>query len=277
MTTPLPALERALPDRDAWFAHLLGADIPILASTAHELETLRGDQERVDANGLGELIARDPLMTLKVLAHAARSRSPRVVTDVETVTAALVMMGIPPFFHAFGPQLVIEDALADRPEALAAVHRLLRRARRAANFALAFAAHRMDPDAPVIHAAALLHDFVEMLLWFHAPGLAMKIVAAQRADPSLRSSVAQRQVLNVELSDLQQSLMKAWRLPRLLIRISDDRHAEQADVRMVTLATRLARHTADGWENPAIPDDLDSIADLLNLSAAATLDLVRSI
>jgi HD-like signal output (HDOD) protein len=135
----------------------------------------------------------------------------------------------------------------------------------------------MDHDAAIIHAAALLHDFAELLLWCHAPALALQIRTAQRADPTLRSSAAQLAMLNVELADLQQSLMKAWRLPELLIRINDDRHADDASVRTVMLAVRLARHTAQGWDNAAIPDDVSDIANLLNLSTDATLQLVRGI
>ena len=135
----------------------------------------------------------------------------------------------------------------------------------------------MDHDSAVIHAAALLHDFAEMLLWCHAPALALRIRAMQRADPALRSSAAQLAVLNIDLMDLQQSLMKAWRLPELLIRISDDRHAEHPSVRSVALAVRLARHTANGWDNAALPDDVKDIAQLLNLSQAATLQFVREI
>ena len=166
------------------------------------------------------------------------------MTDTETVTAALVMMGISPFFGSFGLQPTVEDRLRDDPEALAGLNQTLQRAHRSANFALGFAVHRMDHDSAVIHAAALLHDFAEMLLWCHAPALALRIRAMQRADPALRSSAAQLAVLNIDLMDLQQSLMKAWRLPELLIRISDDRHAEHPSVRSVALAVRLARHTA---------------------------------
>lgn len=249
----------------------------MLADTAEALEALRANEDRVDANGLGETIANDPLMTLKVLAHAATHRSPRVVTDVETVTSALVMMGISPFFTAFGPQATVENRLCDEPEALRGLQETLRRAHRGANFALGFAVHRMDHDAAVMHAAALLHDFAEMLLWCHAPTLARRIGDMQRADPTLRSAAAQSAVLGIELADLQQSLMKAWRLPELLIRVSDDRHADSASVKTVTLAVRLARHTAQGWDNPAVPDDVKDIAVLLNLSPEAALQLVSEI
>ena len=272
-----PQLTQPLRDLAAWTAHFRAADIPVLAHTAEALEALRAIEDDVDANSIGETIASDPLMTLKVLAYASVHRSARVVTDVETVTSALVMMGISPFFAAFGPQPTVEDRLAGEPLALQGLTDTLRRAHRGANFALGFAVHRMDHDAAVIHAAALLHDFAEMLLWCHAPALALRIREAQRADPTLRSSVAQLAILNIDLADLQQALMKAWRLPELLIRISDDRHADNASVRSVTLALRLARHSAKGWDNPAIPDDVSDIANLLNLSQAVTLQLVREI
>ena len=271
------ALSAPLRDLAAWTEHFRRAEIPVLGSTAEALEAMRANEDAVDANSIGEMIANDPLMTLKVLAHAAANRPARVVTDTETVTATLVMMGIAPFFRAFGPQQSIEARLDGLPDALAGLQRVLHRAHRGANFALAFAVHRMDPDAAVIHEAALLHDFAEMLLWCHAPALALRIHAAQCADATLRSSTIQAQLLNIELADLQQALMKAWRLPELLIRISDERHAEQASVRNVVLALRLARHTALGWDNAALPDDIADIAAMLNLSHAAALQLVRSV
>jgi hypothetical protein len=48
-------------------------------------------------------------------------------------------------------------------------------------------------------------------------------------------------------------------------------------VRSVTLAVRLARHTAQGWDNPAIPDDVKDISSLLNMSQSATLLLLEGI
>lgn len=270
-------LQHALPDLAAWTTSLGSIQIPILASTAEQLELWRANEDAVDAHLLGEVLGRDPLMTLKVLAHAAMHRSTRLLTDTETVTAALVLMGITPFFKAFGPQPTVEQHLADRPDALAGLQRVLRRAERAARFALGFAVHRVDPDAAVIHSAALLHDFSEMLLWCQAPDLALEIQRRQAADPSLRSVVAQRAVLNVELGALEQALMKMWHLPELLAHITDDRKSNDPQVRCVALAVRLARHTAQSWENPAVPDDLTDIGELLSLSPGHTLKLVHEL
>ena len=275
--TPPPTITRALPELQAWTAHCLAAPMPVLDDSAELLESYRANEDAVDAHLLAETIGADPLMSLKLMAHVATLRSSRSTTDPETVTAALVMLGITPFFRAFGPQTTVDQHLCGRPEALQGFHRVLRRARRSAAFALAFAVHRMDHDAPVIHAAALLHDFAEMLLWLHAPALALQIAERQRLDPTLRSAQVQRELLNIELLDLQQSLMRAWRLPELLVQINDERHAETAQVRNVLLAVRLARHTARGWDNAALPDDVRDISVLLSLGEVPTLQLLRDI
>lgn len=269
--TPFSPLTSALPDLARWTSYFRDAEIPVLAETADALEFMRSNEDDVDANMLGEMIGADPLMTLKVLAYVANNRSSRRVTDAETVTAALVLTGISPFFAAFGPQPTVEERLADNPQALEGLYRVIKRSERAANFALGFAVLRMDHDAPVIRSAALLHDFTELLLWCHAPALALEIYQRQQLDTHLRSAVAQHEVLNIKLSDLEQSLMQAWRLPELLVHITDDKPSTDPQVLTVKLAIQLARHTAQGWENPAVPDDVREISHLLNMAEEPTL------
>ena len=121
-----------------------------------------------------------------------------------------------------------------------------------------------------------MHDLAEMLLWCHAPLLALRIADQQRLRPALRSIHAQREVLNIALPDLQLALMRAWGLPELFVRVGDWRRPVRA-VRNVLLAVRLARHTAHGWDNAAVPDDLHDIGELLNLRPHATLELVQEV
>jgi HD-like signal output (HDOD) protein len=277
-TDRLPFITRAPHDVAGWVARFTPALLPVLASTAGALEALRPVEDAVDAHLLAEHIGSDPLMTLKLLAHVATVRRRRDGGEPETVTAALVMLGIPPFFRAFDAQASAEDWLADQPAALEGFLNVLRRSRRAANFAIGFAVHRMDHDATVIHEAALLHDFAELLLWLHAPALALQIHERQRTEPGLRSAAVQREVLNVELADLEQALMQAWQLPRLLVDITND-HARQpsAQARNVMLAIRVARHSAQGWDNPALPDDVHEIGQLLQLAPAAVERLLLDI
>jgi HD-like signal output (HDOD) protein len=271
-------ITRAPRDVAGWAALFDPARLPVLASTAATLEELRPNEEVVDARLLAETFSSDPLMTLKVLAHVARLRRGRGGSDTETAIAALVMLGIPPFFRDFGAQETIEDQLAGQPGALDGFRGVLRRSHRAARFAMGFAVHRMDHDAEVIYDAALLHDFAEMLLWLRAPSLAAEIARRQRLDPTLRSGVVQRELLNVELSELQHALMTTWRLPSLLVEITDDRpRAVTAQIRNVQLAIRVARHSAQGWSNAALPDDLREIGLLLQLAPEPTARLLLEI
>lgn len=262
----------------AWAALFDHATLPILASTAQALEELRPVEDAVDAHMLADGICNDPLMTLKLLAHLAKLRRGREGGETETVKEALVMLGIPPFFRTFGPQETVEDHLADSPEALEGFRHVLRRSHRAARFAISFAVHRLDHDAAVIHEAALLHDFAEMLLWHRAPALMLEIWQRQQEDPALRSGTVQRQVLHIEISELQHALMTAWRLPSLLVEITND-HAKAAtiQVRNVQLAIRVARHSAQGWDNAALPDDLREIGALLQLAPEPTQRLLLEI
>jgi HD-like signal output (HDOD) protein len=268
-------LHAPLPTLSAWLMYLRLAPIPVLAHSAATIEQWRDREDLADAHALGEALRPDPLMTLRLLSHVGTHS--RRETEVETLVAALVLLGIGPFFRTFEALPTLEAMLEDRPEALEGARAVLRRSRRAARFALGFAAHRLDPDAEVIHEAALLHDFTELLLWCHAPDLALAIARRQRAEPTLRSATVQREVLGVELPELQQALMRAWRLPALLMQLDDARHAERPAVRNVLLAVRVARHSAHGWHDAALPDDIAELGALLQLAPAPTLALLRSI
>jgi hypothetical protein len=218
---------------------------------------------------LAAWVARFRAMPIPVMAGTAAAIDELIdhedVVDAHTIAESI------------GADPLIEDLLDDVPEALAGARAVIDRAHRAARFALGFAAHRLDPDAAVLHEAALLHDFAELLLWCHAPSLALQIARRQADDATLRSADAQRAVLGVELSELQQALMKAWRLPALLIRLGDDHHAEASQVKNVLLAVRVARHSMQGWDNAALPDDVAAVGALLQLSSASALKLLREI
>lgn len=277
--SPEPAfIVHAPQDVPGWARLFQPESLPVLSTTAAALEELRKREDDLDAKTLAEMVASDPLMTLKLLAHVGRMRRNRREGDAETVTAAMVMLGISPFFRAFGPQPTVEHHLRGQPEALEGFRAVLRRARRAADFALGFAVHRFDHDAPVIFEAALLHDFAELLLWLQAPSLALEIARRQRADSQLRSEAVQREVLHIRLVDLQHELMTQWRLPSLLVRITDhSENHDSAQVRNVLLAIQVARHSAHGWDNAAIPDDLREIASLLQLGMEPTMRMLREI
>lgn len=277
-------IDQALPNLPAWLNALVDADIPVLPATALNIAALHEQEEakgNVDAHLLSQEINSDPLMTLKVLVHVSRYCTRLNIEPPESLTGALLMLGIGPFFKAFATLPTTEAWFAERPQALDGLNKVLHRARRAAHFAYSFALHRQDEDAVIIHEAAMLHGFVDMMLWCHAPRLAQTLAEQLEQDTALRSADAQKEVLGVRLADLAPALMRAWQLPDLLIRCTDDRHARHPQVRTVMLAVRVARHTQYGWDNPhaeaALPDDVADVAELLTLSPEAAYRKVHDL
>jgi hypothetical protein len=141
---------------------------------------------------------------------------------------------------------------------------VLTRAQRASAYAFDWAVRRNDFDGEIIATAALLHDFAEMLDLVRRARTRAAGSGRSSADPGLRSSAAQRAVLNVEIDQLEHELLVRWHLPELL-RIVDEKAGADPKVRNVNLAVALARHSANGWDNPALPDDYSALPSLLNI------------
>ncbi len=64
-------------------------------------------------------------------------------------------------------------------------------------------------------------------------------------------------------------------MPELLAHLIDPEQAEHPRIRNVQLAVDLARHTASGWNNAAIPDDFTALENLLHLNRDSLIERLR--
>ena len=262
-------LDHPLPDLDDWILLFSNNSLPVLRVTKRRLDEMRENLDGVDARELARVILQDPIMTVRVLAYIQPMRGRFLQHDITTIGGALLMAGIEPFFHRFENLPTIEGLLHDEdPHALLGVLHVIRRAQRAADYAQDWAIRRQDINMEEIRIAALLHDLAEILVWCFAPRLGLMIHKLQMLEPTLRSADAQKRVIGFTFLDIQLALCGVWHLPELLKTLIDDAHAEQVRVRNVTLAVRLARHSAHGWNDPALPDDYREIGELLHLQPA---------
>jgi len=258
-------LDHPLQDLENWVLYFSGAELPILRQTARRLEEARLNIDNVSGRDIANIVLQDPLMAVRVLAYIQPFRGKHLRSDITTIASAVMMLGIEPFFSKFENPLTIEATLKDEPQALLGLLQVVRRVQRAARYAHEWAFARHDMNVEEVALAALLHDLTEVLLWCFAPQLAIEIRRMQQTDKTLRSAVAQEQVLGITLFDLQLALCHAWHLPELLKSLMDDDHAELPRVRNVTLAVNLARHSAHGWNDAALPDDFRAIEKLLHV------------
>ena len=257
--------------KDAWIEYFSTVDMPILRQTARRLEEARQAIDRVNGRDIATIVLQDPLLAIKVLAYIQRFQGKHLHSDITTIANAVMMLGVEPFFAQFESPTTIETLLKDEPQALLGVLHVIRRVQRASRYAHDWAFERHDMNIEEVELAALLHDLAEILLWCFAPRLAIEIRQRQQADASLRSAAAQLQVLGIRLFDLQLALCDAWHLPALLKTLMDDANAELARVRNVVLAVNLARHSANDWNNRALPDDFDAIEKLLHVDRSTLL------
>lgn len=257
-------LSKPLSTLAAWTNHIASANIPVLRRTRRALDQLALDVDRVSARDLAVIAMDDPFLTTRVFAHMAAHRSRRQLTEITSVEGCVLMIGVPPFFRAFADLPTVEDQLKECVPALKGLLRVKRRSRRAAAFAWDFAKWRTDLEIEQIANATLLHGLADMLMYYFAPELMLRIEAIQKEQPNRRSRSIQREVLNIELHELQMALAQRWHLPELLVTLMDGEHAEQPRVRNVLYAVNLARHSMHGWTDPALPDDYRDIASLLN-------------
>ena len=122
-----------------------------------------------------------------------------------------------------------------------------------------------DLHSEEVRIAALLHDLAEMLMWCFAPDKMNIIFEMQQADRTLRSKAIQENILGFKLVDLQRELVEVFQLPPLLSKLMEDQDANEHRAINVSLAVNLARHSANGWDDAALPDDYQGIADFLHV------------
>lgn len=263
-------IDHPLNDIESWVLLFNSNSLPVLRITRRRIEEMRSNLDRVDARELARVILQDPIMTVRVLAYIQPMRGRSLQHDITTIASAVMMAGIEPFFNRFNELLSVEDQLqgADR-HALLGILQIIRRAQRAADYAQEWAIWRHDINMEEIRIAALLHDLAEILVWCSAPKLGLDILALQKAQPGLRSAEAQKLVLGLTFQDIQLALCRVWHLPELLLHLIDDDNAGQPRVQNVALAVRLARHSAHGWNDAALPDDYADIGRLLNITPEA--------
>ncbi|GHU20694.1 hypothetical protein AGMMS50243_16190 [Betaproteobacteria bacterium] len=267
----MPVLTHPLPSVDAYVGYFTRQPLPVLRHTTSEFASMRENIDSVTQKDIAAVVLTDPLMSLRLLGWLETHRRDAQNHDIVTVSSALVMMGVAPFFKVFQDLTTVEDVLDTKPQALLGLLKVVNMARKAAHYAHDWAVVRHDFDVNEITIAALLHQVTDMVCWINAPDLTQKVYALQRADRTLRSTVAQREVFGTTAHELQLALIQNWHLPELLIHLLDESQADHPRVRTVTLAADFARHVSMGWENDALPDDISALSALLHIPPEALM------
>jgi len=257
-----------------WVDHFKSIEVPVLRHTVHQLTELRETANTINTRKLAAIIAQDPLMTLRLFQYMQANRSRRQSADITTIERSLVMIGTQNFYDSIQDPPILEHQLKGYPKAMLGLLKVIARSRAASQWARDWALLRQHPSFDEIAMAALLHDLVEILLWCFAPNLAIRAKERLTSEPGRRSSQIQQEVFGAPLDEIAFELVTYWGLPPLLCSLLNPADAEIANVRNVKLAVNLARHSANGWNDPALPDDYREIETLLHIGHSNLLERI---
>lgn len=263
-------------DMAGWLAFFAQADIPVLRQTVLALEVLRADQRLLNASSIANVVTDDPLMTVKLLRYMQAHKSHHQMQELLDVKQMLLMMGIETFFREVPATLIAEDQFDGHADALACFLLTVRRAQRSAYYAADWAQRIHNMHAEEIKVSAILTHVTEILMWCYNPGPMIEIRRRQGIDRNRRSGDVQKQVLGFAGIELQRQLVIDWKLPELLLNLMDPDQAGLPQVRNVTLAVSLARHSSNGWHDAALPDDFHGIAEFLHMEPNKVMSLVKT-
>ncbi|MFZ2973650.1 MAG: HDOD domain-containing protein [Ferribacterium limneticum] len=262
------------PGAAPWVDHFKTIEVPVLRHTVHQLDGLRETANTINTRKLAAVIGHDPLMTLRLFQYMQANRSRRQSADITTIERSLVMIGTQNFYNSIQDPPILEQQLKGYPKAMLGLLKVIARSRVAAQWARDWALLRQNASFDEITMAALLHDLVEILMWCFAPNLAIRAKERLASEPGRRSSQIQEEVFGASLDDIAVELITHWGLPPLLCTLLNPADAETANVRNVKLAVDLARHSANGWNDPALPDDYQAIETLLHIGHSNLLERI---
>jgi HD-like signal output (HDOD) protein len=261
---------------ESWLSLLSNLEIPILKHTHDQIIKHQQNIDNIDLRDLSILIRHDPLLSLKLLKHQEKKRSFNQTTDITTIEKVLLMIGIKGFFNSFGGTQHIEDTIGQNSAAIEDCHKTCYRAYFASQLADSMGKYRRDLDPNEIVTAALLHETAEILLWQIVPELMINMKEKLSNNRELRSKDIQNETLGCNFNELQQRLCSLWNLPKILTHLANEDCADEPRVKLVKLATSIARHTEWSIYTDFYLKDLSNTADFLKIDEDEAHRLVVS-
>lgn len=185
---------------------------------------------------LSSIVLLDPLLCLRLLREAERTKSRRLANETTTALAAIMQLGIDEFRDLLLSSGEIEEANVGLLEAEA-------RATVAAQVAQRWAAGRMDLNPEEVAVAALLADAGELLLWVYEPELPQAAKDELLSGRAKRSSQAQMQACGFDFKQLTMRCAELWKLPTLVLQLL--RGVDSPRANLTRICSNTARHVVE--------------------------------
>lgn len=192
--------------------------------------------ELLAPNELSSIVLQDPLLCLRLLREAERTRSHRLGHETTTALAAIMQLGIDEFRSLLLSSAEIEEGNVGLLEVEA-------RATVAAQVGQRWASGRRDVNPEEVAVAALLADTGELLLWVYEPELPQAAKEELLSARAARSSQAQKQACGFDFKSLTMRCAELWKLPSLVVQLL--RGVDTPRANLTRICSNIARHVVE--------------------------------
>lgn len=248
---------------EQWTAFLKEQDIPVMPRSHLILATMaQSEGDDISPKELAAVVTGDPFLALRLLRAAEHTRSHTLGHEVTTPLASVMQTGIDNLLSLVRHSPLCDDSILGLTECEF-------RAATASYIARAWASCRADVSPDEVALAALLADIGELMLWQFAAELPQAALEELHSGRAQRTLQAQTQAAGFTFKSLSVSLAEAWALPPLIAQLI--RGVDNVRANIARLANDAARHVQADMDNPAIPDDIRAIRELLPHTSFKTL------
>ncbi|MCU7843389.1 MAG: HDOD domain-containing protein [Candidatus Thiodiazotropha sp. (ex Monitilora ramsayi)] len=250
---------------------LSGEPLPVLQRTlTHVRDMLQSSS--VNHARLSETISRDPGFSLHILRKLNELPNPPK-EPINKISLAIPLLGMDRIENAAQTLPCLEDKLKGPPRR--GLIDCYSRGAHAAFYADAIGRQRGDSESGCLYSAALLHDIGEMALWSQTPKQ-MHEIRQRIMQGEDRDDVA-LELLGATFEELNLQLSEKWRLPELVKTSQGLSNSFQPRPLSIMLASALARESSRGWQREPTIDDVELLAEFLDVTMEYALAWVHTL
>lgn len=244
--------------------------MPVLNNVAMELNKISGSED-ADANRLAEVILKDPNLTSHVLKVANSVQYNYSKASINTVSRAVVLIGLKGMRAICISLLVLESLLKDKPKER--VLHLIAQGFHGATQARNLIAKIDEQAAEEVFIAGLLYNLGEMAFWA-SENIKVSNERLMSEDPIERKQ-AMEDILGTTFKAITRELARTWNLGDTLEQALYPPSLPSEKIKAIVIGERLSRAALCGWDSPQVAKVLSEVARFANISEEQASKLVK--
>jgi HD-like signal output (HDOD) protein len=250
---------------NAWMRTLADQEMPTLNSVVRDIcELSEHDECRTD--DLTKIILRDANLTSKVLKIANSIHYNRSFMPIKTVSRGIVQLGFDNLKNITLASSLIDSFLKGKPKAL--LIESLAKSFHAAVQARALVPYLTGEHKEQVFIAALLRNIGELALLSTGRDAAEKFVTERNIHPENEASIS-RELLGVDINQINRGLIKEWSLGELVRESSEDNVRPTTMACAVNIGNDLSKYIHKGVHSPEMEKIYQQMARLCNITPVA--------